>query len=71
MKIPLDFILERMKLYDPTEVLDLLDITTEEILSRFQDRIEERLEYIESEMEMFIETDDDSGDYDADNFNGD
>lgn len=37
---------------DEVTLLELLDISSEDLVARFQDRIEERREYIEEDMEV-------------------
>lgn len=64
---PLDFIVERLKTYDEVQLCELLDITSEEILHRFRDRVEENLEYLESELEVIHITDDE---YEEDDYDG-
>lgn len=64
MKPPLDIVLERMKLYDPTEIIDLLSITSEELIDKFYDKIESRKEYLIGEFEVFVITDEDDSEYD-------
>ena len=66
MKTPLDIILERMRMYDPTEIIDMLNITTEELIARFNDRIDDRQDFLRQEFEIFVCTDDDDQDYDED-----
>ena len=59
MQTPIDIVLERMKNYDANEVVELLDISAEELIDRFRDRIEERHEYLMGEFEIFNSTDED------------
>lgn len=65
-KVPLDFIIERMKLYDPTEIIDLLDISSEDLIDKFYDRIVEKKDYLSGEFELFVDTDNDELDLDND-----
>lgn len=57
MKIHLDFLIEHMKSYDPDYLVELLDISTEAILDRFRDYIEDKQDYLIEEMEILIEED--------------
>ena len=59
MSPPIDIILERMRNYDANEVVELLDITAEELIDRFKDKIEDRLDYLAGEFEVFTNTDED------------
>jgi hypothetical protein len=43
----LDEVLEQLRSVDEVTILELLDITTEDILERFIDVVQERQEYIE------------------------
>jgi hypothetical protein len=56
---PIDIILERMRNYDPNEIVELLDITAEELIDRFKDKIEDRTTYLAGEFELFNSTDED------------
>lgn len=64
MRTPLDIILERMRLYDPTEIVDLLKISSEELVDKFYERIQESEEFLMGEFEVFVITDDEDQDYD-------
>ena len=64
MRTPLDIILERMRLYDPTEIVDLLKISSEELVDKFYERILESEEFLMGEFEVFVITDDGDQDYD-------
>ena len=37
--------------YDVVTLLELLDVTSEELLEAFQDRVSDRMEYLESQLE--------------------
>lgn len=50
--VPLDLIKEQLKQRDPDALCELLLLTSEEILERFEDRVEERRRYLESEFEI-------------------
>lgn len=54
----LDRIREYLKQVDECTVVDLLGLTTEDILSRFEDVILERRTYIERELEVQSDTED-------------
>jgi hypothetical protein len=41
-------LVKKLLKYDETTVIDLLDIRTEDLLNRFEDKIEERFEEIEA-----------------------
>lgn len=56
-------LVRRLKKYDEETVVDLLDIRTEDIVDRFEDKIEERFEEIES----FLEDETDDLDFDDNN----
>lgn len=44
-------VLERLKKVDEVSLLEVLDISSEEIVDRFEDRIEDRLSELAEEME--------------------
>lgn len=50
---PLDLIINQLKTYDETEICDLLQITSEDLLTRFRHKILARREFLESELEIF------------------
>lgn len=64
MKTPLDIVIERMKSYDPTYLIEVLDITSEDIIARFMDVIYDKEEYLQGEFEVFLNTDDPEMDVD-------
>jgi hypothetical protein len=64
MMPPIDIVIERMRMYDVVEVIELLKISAEDIIDRFADRITEREEYLRREFEIFNNTDDDELDLD-------
>lgn len=43
---------EYLKAQDPTTLIELLGLSSEEILERFQDVVEDRLDYILGELEL-------------------
>jgi hypothetical protein len=47
LKMEFEEVLEQLRGVDEITILELLDITTEEILERFIDVVQERQEYIE------------------------
>jgi hypothetical protein len=52
MSLTLEEIKERLlKTYDPDDFLEALEITSEEILDRFEDKLINRLEVFEEELE--------------------
>ena len=54
---PLDKLLEYLRTVDEVQILELLNISTEEILERFRDRIVKRRIFLEKELELFGEED--------------
>lgn len=44
-----------LKKVDEVDILSLLNITTEEIIERFEDRIKERQSYLAKEMELGLD----------------
>lgn len=63
---PLDILVNALKTYDETEVCDLLQITSEDLLRRFEDRVKIRRKFLERELEVFPDSDaiDNEKDYD-------
>ena len=53
----------KLKKYDEETVVELLDITSEDIVDRFEDKIEERFEEIES----FLDDETDELDFEDNN----
>jgi len=51
MSITLEDVFNRLKQQDETSLLEILDISSEEIVDRFSDKIEERLDYFEIDLE--------------------
>lgn len=43
---------ERLKRYDEVTILELLDINTEEIIERFEDKIEERFDKLAEDEDL-------------------
>lgn len=54
-----DMLMERLRMYDEVTLLELLNLTSEEILQKFTERVWERREYIEREVELLFEHQDD------------
>ena len=54
---PLDLIVNALKTYDETELCDLLQITSEDLLRRFEDRVKTRRKFLERELEVFPDGD--------------
>mgnify|MGYP003125226706 FL=1 len=53
MSLTLEEIKERLlKTYDPEDFLEALDITSEELLDRFEDKLINRLDDFEEELEV-------------------
>lgn len=50
---PLDLIVNALKTYDETEVCDLLQITAEDLVRRFEDRVKARRKFLQRELEVF------------------
>jgi hypothetical protein len=56
MSLTLEEIKERLlKLYDPDDLLEALQITSQEILDRFEDKLLRRLDTFQEEIEEEIE----------------
>lgn len=59
MSLTLEEIKERLlKIYDPEDFLEALDITSEELLDRFEDKLINRLDDFEEELEVEEEDED-------------
>ncbi len=50
--VPLDTLITYLQSVDEVQILELLDLKTENILERFQDIVEERREFLEGQMEI-------------------
>jgi len=48
-----DILFERLKQFDEITILELLDITTEELLDRFRERVLRRQDQLFGEVEIF------------------
>jgi len=51
MSLVLQEIAERLKLQDEISVLEVLEITSEELVDRFMDKIEEKADVLEEDLE--------------------
>ena len=51
MALTLEDIKDRLKQIPETILLEVLDISSEEIVDRFEDRIEEKCDFLEEELE--------------------
>jgi hypothetical protein len=51
----LDILFERLKAFDEVTILELLDITTEELLERFKDKVNLRRNHLFGEVELMVE----------------
>ena len=51
MPITYEELREKLRQVDEISLLELLDISSEELVERFQDRIENRIDMLESEFE--------------------
>lgn len=64
----IDLLFERLKQFDEVTLLELLDITSEDILERFKDKVVKRKEMLYGEVELFSEEeidDDHDSEYDG------
>jgi hypothetical protein len=48
----LDILMERLRHYDEIQILELLDLSSDDILNRFQDVVLARREYLMRELEV-------------------
>ena len=44
-------IIEKLRYYDEITVMEMLEITSDDLVERFEDRVEDRYEYLAREME--------------------
>jgi len=59
MSLTMEEIKERLlRTYDPEDFLETLEITSEELLDRFEDKLINRLEYFAEELEVEEENED-------------
>jgi len=61
-----DILMERLKLYDEVTILELLDLTTVDILEQFAERVWERRKYLQREVELLVVEDEDSDGFEED-----
>ena len=62
MAMTLGELSEALKQWDETTLLELLEISPEDIVERFQDKIEDRFNYLENEVREFTGFSDDHED---------
>lgn len=67
---PIDKLLEYLRTVDEVQILELLDLSTDDILERFRDRVVSRRKYLEKEVEVIYDDDgeaflDDPTDYEG------
>lgn len=53
---PIDKLINYLKTVDEVQILELLDLSTEDIIHRFHDKIMERRSYLQKEVELFDDT---------------
>lgn len=68
MPSQLDELIERLKGFEETQLIELLDLTSEDIVERFRDVIARRREYLFGEVEEFIM--DVAEEYDGEEYEG-
>jgi hypothetical protein len=61
----IDILIERLKGFEETQLLELLDLTSEEIVDRFKDVIYNRRDYLFGEVEMLASEDEEELDFDS------
>jgi hypothetical protein len=64
MTYPIDRLLNYLRTVDEVQILELLDLSTEDILNRFHDRVASRRHYLEKELEVLYEEEDYIDSYD-------
>lgn len=52
---PIDKLLEYLRTVDEVQILELLDLSTDDILERFRDRVVSRRKYLEKEVEVIYD----------------
>lgn len=67
---PIDKLLNYLRTVDEVQILELLDLSTEDILERFRDRVISRRKYLEKEVEVIYDEEgeaflDDISEYEA------
>lgn len=55
----MDILMEQLRHYDEVQLLEMLDITSEELLQAFGNKVWDRKDYIEREIEFIPLNDDD------------
>ncbi len=65
MPTRLDILMERLKQFDEVTLLELLDVTSEDILERFKDKVISRKDTLFGEIELLIEGEDDESEDEA------
>jgi len=51
----LDELLERLRTYEETTLMELLDLTSDDLVNRFRDRIVSRADYLCREIELLTD----------------
>jgi hypothetical protein len=62
--IPFDILLERLKQYDEVQILELLDLASEDLIELCVERIRQRRAYITKELELMDPADAEADDGD-------
>ena len=57
--LPLDYLVERLRMYDVTELCDLLGIDSDALIQKFMTVIISKRSYLASELELLTVEDDD------------
>ena len=65
MPSSIDVLFERLKQFDEISLLELLDITSEDILERFKDKVVKRQQQLFGEVELFTEEEEEIDEYDG------
>ena len=58
MSYPLDLLLEYLKQLDETQLCELLEVSSEDIIEAFRDRIIDKRKFLEQEIEVFSTVED-------------
>lgn len=53
MPVPLDLLIERLKAYDEIQLCELLEISSEDIVTVFVDRIRSKRSFLSEELELW------------------
>ncbi len=68
--LPLDILKQYLMQVEETQLLELLNLTSEDLIDRFADRIKERRAYLNKEVELMQEIDQSQAeDYTDEDFN--